>query len=207
MMMTQEVALGNLTKLAKGLEAFVQQAAEEGFAAHEVEMEIWQRVLAMGRQAMGRFFDTQGEGDVGDSIAMPDGQQWQRSREPHRRLYQSIFGPFELERVVYGTREGQKIELVPLDARLELPQSEFYYVLLTGCRLFLLFRLDSGSPEKGVGDQAAKFLLLERFYISQRSIKHTPAFVLAGPGQWLGVVLDAARHEDVDVLGVSRVFI
>ena len=129
MMMTQEAALGNLIELAEGLEAFVQQAAEEGFAAHEVEMEVWQRVLAMGRQAMGRFFDTQGEGDVGDSIEMPDGQQWQRLDEPHRRLYQSIFGPFELERVVYGTREGQKIELVPLDARLELPQSEFSYVL------------------------------------------------------------------------------
>ena len=129
MMMTQEADLGNLIELAEGLEAFVQQAAEEGFAAHEVEREIWQRVLAMGRQAMGRFFDTQGEGDVGDSIEMPDGQQWQRLDEPHRRLYQSIFGPFELERVVYGTREGQKIELVPLDARLELPQSEFSYVL------------------------------------------------------------------------------
>ena len=114
-MMTQEADLGNLTEMAEGLKAFVQQAAEEGFAAHEVEMEIWQRVLAMGRQAMGRFFDTQGEGDVGDSIEMPDGQQWQRLDEPHRRLYQSIFGPFELERVVYGTREGQKIELVPLD--------------------------------------------------------------------------------------------
>jgi hypothetical protein len=34
--------------------------------------------------------------------------------------YQSVFSPFELTRVVYGTREGQKIEAVPLDERLRL---------------------------------------------------------------------------------------
>ena len=129
MMMAQEAAVCNLSELAEGLEAFVRQAAEAGTAAHEVEMGIWQRVLAMGRQAMGQFFDTQGDGDVGKTIEMPDGQQWQRLDEPHRRLYQSIFGPFELERIVYGTREGQKIEFAPLDARLELPESEFSYVL------------------------------------------------------------------------------
>lgn len=132
MMMTQEAVVGNLTQLielTEGLQAFVRQAAEEGTAAHEVEREVWQRVLAMGRQAMGQFFHAQGDGDVGNSIEMPDGQQWQRLDELHRRMYQSIFGAFELQRAVYGTREGQKIEFVPLDARLELPQSEFSYVL------------------------------------------------------------------------------
>lgn len=132
MMITQEAVVGNLTQLielTEGLQAFVRQAAEEGTAAHEVEREVWQRVLAMGRQAMGQFFHAQGDGDVGHSIEMPDGQQWQRLNQPHRRMYQSIFGAFELQRAVYGTREGQKIEFVPLDARLELPQSEFSYVL------------------------------------------------------------------------------
>jgi hypothetical protein len=47
----------------------------------------------------------------------------------HSRTYQSIFGEFELCRAVYGTREGQKIEFVPLDDRLSLPQSKFSYVL------------------------------------------------------------------------------
>jgi hypothetical protein len=47
----------------------------------------------------------------------------------HRRPYQSIFGLFELERVVYGTREGQRIEHVPLDARLGLPAGKFSYLL------------------------------------------------------------------------------
>lgn len=132
MMMAQEAAVCNLTKLidlAEALEAFVRQAAEAGTAAHQVEMGVWQRVLAMGREAMGQFFDVQGDGNVGETIEMPDGREWQRLDELHRRCYQSIFGAFELRRVVYGTREGQKIEFVPLDARLELPESEFSYVL------------------------------------------------------------------------------
>jgi hypothetical protein len=33
-----------------------------------------------------------------------------------------VFGEFTLQRV-YGTREGQKIEHVPLDQRLQLPSS------------------------------------------------------------------------------------
>jgi hypothetical protein len=41
----------------------------------------------------------------------------------------SIYGPLEIERWVYGTREGQKIEHVPLDARLGLPAGEISYVL------------------------------------------------------------------------------
>ncbi len=133
MMIMAEMAaldnLGKLSEMAEGLAAFVRQAAVEGAAAHEVEKEIWQRVLAMGRQATGQFFQMQGDGDVGETIEMPDGKELRRLPEPHRRTYRSIFGPFTLSRYVYGTREGQRIDFVPLDARLELPQSEVSYVL------------------------------------------------------------------------------
>jgi len=49
--------------------------------------------------------------------------------ELHPRRYVSIFGEFELERTVYGSREGQKIDFVPLDNRLQLPESVFSRVL------------------------------------------------------------------------------
>jgi hypothetical protein len=107
----------------------VQQAAVAGTAAHKVEKGIWQRILAMGRQATGHFFRMQGDGDVGETVETPDGKEVRRLPEPHRRTYHSIFGPFELSRFVYGTREGQRIEFVPLDARLELPEGEYSYVL------------------------------------------------------------------------------
>jgi hypothetical protein len=121
--------INDLTAMADDLVSFVQQAAAKGTAAHEVEKGVWERVLAMGRQATGHFFQMQGNGDVGETVEMPDGKELQRLPKPHRRTYHSIFGPFALSRYVYGTREGQRIDFVPLDARLELPEGEYSYVL------------------------------------------------------------------------------
>jgi len=132
MIMADMAAFGNvkeLTEMAEDLATFVQQAAVEGAAAHEVELGVWQRVLAMGRLAMGRFFEIQGDGDVGETIELPDGEELKRLPEPHHRTYHSIFGAFTFSRYVYGTREGQRIGFVPLDARLQLPESEYSYVL------------------------------------------------------------------------------
>jgi len=132
MIMAETAAFDNVDELAKmgqDLATYVQQAAIEGTAAHAVERAIWQRVLAMGRQAIGHFLQMQGDGDVGETIEMGDGEELRRLPEPHQRTYRSIFGPFAISRYVYGTREGQRIDFVPLDARLELPESEFSYVL------------------------------------------------------------------------------
>ena len=132
MIMAEMAAFENLEKLnemAESLATFVRQAVVEGAAAHEVEKGVWQRILAMGRQATEQFFQMQGDGDVGETIEMSDGEELRRLPEPHRRTYRSIFGPFTLSRYVYGTREGQRIDFVPLDARLELPESELSYVL------------------------------------------------------------------------------
>ena len=40
----------------------------------------------------------------------------------------SIFGRFDLKRVAYGTRESQALAFVPLDNRLQLPESDFSYL-------------------------------------------------------------------------------
>jgi hypothetical protein len=66
---------------------------------------------------------------VGPTVTLPDGREVQRLEELHARRYVSIFGPFTLERTVYGSREGQALEFVPLDQRLQLPESVFSYVL------------------------------------------------------------------------------
>ena len=108
---------------------FVESAAREGTAAHDVEQGIWRQVLAIGRETMGLFFQLVGDGDMGEEVTLPDGRCVGRLPELHSRPYQSIFGDFELPRTVYGTREGQKIEFVPLDQRLQLPESKFSYVL------------------------------------------------------------------------------
>jgi hypothetical protein len=132
MMMAQNAVqdkLQALTQQVTGLFHTVQRAAEEGSPIHEVERDLWGQLLAMGRQAMQCFLDLVGDGEQGAALTLPDGRPLKRLQERHGRDYRSIFGVFRLERVVYGTRKGRKIEHVPLDARLQLPASEFSYVL------------------------------------------------------------------------------
>jgi len=118
-----------LHDLADQLRTYVGQAATLGTPVHEVERSLWQRLLALGHAALGQFFALQGTGDLGDTVTGPDGQAWVRLPELHPCRYVSIFGAFALTRTVYGSREGQKIEFVPLDNRLQLPASVFSYVL------------------------------------------------------------------------------
>ena len=107
----------------------VVDGARQGLAAHVMELAVWERVLQIGYRALAMFFALSGNGDQGEAITLPDGRTCQRLEETHDRRYVSIFGEFILERAVYGSREGQKIEFVPLDNRLQLPESAFSYVL------------------------------------------------------------------------------
>jgi hypothetical protein len=104
-------------------------ALAEGQPVHEVENGLWDLALQVGRRGLGVFLDCHGTGDVGPTVTLPDGREVQRLEELHARRYVSIFGPFTLERTVYGSREGQALEFVPLDQRLQLPESVFSYVL------------------------------------------------------------------------------
>jgi hypothetical protein len=118
-----------LRNLADQLLAYVRDAVAQGTPAHDAERAIWQRLLALGHAALAQFFALQGTGDQGDSVTLPDGHTCQRLPQLHSRRYVSLFGPFTLHRTAYGSREGQKIEFVPLDNRLQLPESVFSYVL------------------------------------------------------------------------------
>ena len=118
-----------LEPLVAELAAYVRQAATAGTPAHEAEHGIWTRILAVGHQALGLFFHLQGTGDIGESVARPDGTTAHRLPRTHHRTYRSVFGDFALDRTVYGTREGQAIAFVPLDARLQLPASDYSYLL------------------------------------------------------------------------------
>jgi hypothetical protein len=104
-------------------------ARTEAQPIHEVERGLWDVLLQVGRSCLGAFLDSHGTGDVGETVTLPDGQVCQRLEELHRRRYVSIFGVFELPRTVYGSWEGQALQFVPLDNRLQLPDSAFSYVL------------------------------------------------------------------------------
>jgi hypothetical protein len=116
-------------ELTDRLDTLVLQAARDGQPIHEVERAIWQQVLQLGKHYLMHFLALQGDGDLGATIPAPEGGDWRRLAQRHERRYVSIFGVFELSRVVYGSREGQKIDFVPLDHRLQLPSSVYSYVL------------------------------------------------------------------------------
>ena len=111
------------------MKSIITSAAQDGTPVHIVEQKVWKQVLEMGRRSLGELFRLMGDGDMGKEVVLPDGRKLQRLEKTHPRSYLSIFGEFHLNRVAYGTREGQKIELVPLDQRLGLPESKFSYVL------------------------------------------------------------------------------
>ncbi len=107
----------------------VETSAENGVAVHVVERDVWSELLKMGYQIMMLFFACCGNGDMGAQLTASDGRSLRQLQEMHPRQCMSIFGLFELVRYVYGTREGQKIEQVPFDSRLQLPESKFSYLL------------------------------------------------------------------------------
>jgi hypothetical protein len=105
------------------------RALQEGTAAHQVEGQFWDLALQLGRQALTAFFEAHGAGDLGPTLTLPDGQEVYRLEDLHSRRYVSNFGAFRLERTAYGSREGQALQFVPLDNRLQLPPGAFSYVL------------------------------------------------------------------------------
>lgn len=132
MSMTQEkdvIKSETLEQQFNEMQEFIRHGAKEGLAAHLVERGLWKRLRQMGRRLFGQFLDLQGDGDLGETVTLPQGEELHRLEGLHERRYVSIFGEFRLRRVVYGSREKQKIDFVPLDNRLRLPESAFSYVL------------------------------------------------------------------------------
>src|SRR4051812_1751679 len=109
--------------------AFVGTALHNHEPLHALERGLWVRLLQLGHQLLAQVFAQQGSGDVGDSVRLPDGRDVHRLPDLHERRYVSPFGEFRLRRAAYGSREGQKIDFVPLDNRLPLPASPFSYLL------------------------------------------------------------------------------
>jgi hypothetical protein len=107
----------------------LRTAVNKGQPVHEVENGLWDLALQVGRRALGIFLDCHGTGDLGPTVTLPDGRHLDRLEKLHARRYVSIFGEYALQRTAYGNREGQAIEFVPLDQRLQLPESAFSYVL------------------------------------------------------------------------------
>lgn len=128
MIMTQEQAILKGQRQFGEMATFVQQAARDGRPIGEVERGLWESLLALGRTMLESYVSAQSPGDLGPSVTVK-GRSLRRLEQPHDRRYVSVFGELTISRTVYGTRETQKHELVPLDARLGLPEGDFSHLL------------------------------------------------------------------------------
>jgi hypothetical protein len=129
MIITPEQAALKARHQFDALRDFVQQAARDGQRIDTVEREVFRQLLGLGHTLLSAFVAAAGDGDLGPQAETPEGRTVRRLPERHDRRYVSIFGELTIDRVAYGTREGQKIERVPLDERLALPEGDFSYVL------------------------------------------------------------------------------
>jgi hypothetical protein len=139
----------SLVKLAEDLAGFVRQAVQEGASLDHVERGALQRVLEIGHAAVDMFLEAQGDGDVGDSVITAEDTVLYRSDNILTRPLRTIFGEHSFEAYVYAQGSKRKIELRPIDARLNLPEGKASYLLQEFSQLFCV--------EKAFGVGARQF--------------------------------------------------
>jgi hypothetical protein len=127
--MTQEQAFLKAHEQLQSLIAFVQQAQQQHLRLDQVERGLFSLLLHMGHSLLQAHVAAAGDGDGGDTATRADGHLQRRLPTPHARTYRSLFGELSIPRFVYGSREGQAIRQVLLDAALGLPAGDLSFVL------------------------------------------------------------------------------
>jgi hypothetical protein len=168
MMMTQERRILRGQVVLEEMVAFVGQAAKDPRPIDEVERGLWTLTLKLGHAMLEEYVDRVGPGDLGETLTY-EGRVLRRLEARHDRRYVSVFGALTIPRHVYGTRETQKHEVIPTDAVLCLPDSDFSAVLqewdLQRNRRFMRYDeyLAAGYPiGSGVVEGACRHLVKDR---------------------------------------------
>jgi len=128
MIVLQEMDILKAKTEFDNLLTMVQQAADRGTRIDRVEQDLWNRLLGIGRIALGAYIHAQGTGDLGATLTY-EGRERKRLDGLYPRRYVSVFGELTISRTAYGSRPTQKLEVVPLDSRLGLPESAFSHLL------------------------------------------------------------------------------
>jgi len=107
----------------------LQCAAASGDAVHEVEETTWFGLIEVGREMIVAYIKHQDEELPRPKVIEQEGKKLRRLRKRRTRKYVSAFGPTPFRRDVYATRETQRQEVVPLDAKLGMPEGNTSYLL------------------------------------------------------------------------------
>ena len=205
-MVSQEQIAAKSQELHAQVDALLsvmRTALEEKTPIHEVEKSALEILHKLGRHSLEFLFSALGPGDVGPTCRLSEGRELRRLEEPRTRTYQSVFGTFEIERFVYAKREGQKIEFVPLDARLGLPESKFSFLLQDFDQ-----NLAMEQPFGQVSKTIARILGIEQHSdslqrMNRKMAEHVEAFHMAQqppPAEEEGsIVVETADHKGVPI--------
>ena len=150
----REAHLSVVVNQFESLRDYIKSATESGEPIHAVEKQLWVGTRELGRLLLDAFVKMQGDGNEGEQVELPTEKTVSRLPNLHKKRYVSVFGEIMISRVVYGTRETQKIEFVPLDARLELPAEEQSYLLQDWSQSFCVqnsYRESRNAIEKILG--------------------------------------------------------
>lgn len=172
-MMTKEAVIAKSQELnvcVEDLQEIIVDALKDGTAVHEIEKKIWTKLLQTGRTCLTIIFDLLGTGDLGQTHTTEGGRTLRQLDELRTRPYVSVFGNFELHRAVYAEREKKKIEYVPLDIRLALPESKFSYLLQDWDQSFAV-----EQPFGQTADTIQKILGITQYVDSLERMNHRMA--------------------------------
>lgn len=136
-------------QLADDLIGFVQQSVQNGSTFAAFESGAYQIILRLGCVAANLFLKSQGDGDLGETVRTSEDIVLHRSPTVQPRPLRSIFGEHCFESFVYSRGAKQKIELRPIDARLNLPDHKASYLFQELSQLFCV--------EKAFGVGAKQF--------------------------------------------------
>ncbi|MCP3885771.1 MAG: hypothetical protein GY700_09910, partial [Propionibacteriaceae bacterium] len=107
----------------------LERAAASGEAVHEVEETAWFDLIEVGREMIAAYIKQQDEELPRPKVIQQQGKKLRRLPKRRTRKYVSAFGPTPFRRDVYATRETQRQEVVPLDAKLGMPEGNTSYLL------------------------------------------------------------------------------
>src|SRR6266540_5181868 len=196
-------------ELARQLEQLVREASASGCPLHAVERQIFDGVLKIGYAATEMFLQAQGNGDLGETCVTATGKTLCRSDAPVERPLQTVFGHHTIQAYVYAPGAHEKIDLRPVDARLQLSDRQASYLLeefsqyfcvdqafrqaAQGIDMVLKQTVSVDSLERinrRMGDQAAGFL---DQLPSPPASKEGELLVFTGDGKGVPLVKEDAR--------------
>jgi hypothetical protein len=184
-----------LITLADDLCAFVRRSAQDGCSLDEVERGAFVRLLRMGKVAVDFFLKAQGDGDLGEQVTTAEDTVLSRSDTVAPRPLRTIFGEHTLQAYVYSRGRKRKIELRPIDARLQLPESKASYLLQEFSQMFCV--------EKAFGVGARQFEAVFRQQLSVDVLEDINRAMGQQAERFLDALPTPPAAEEGDLLVVS----